>query len=197
MPSVFFTLLTSADHFYFGYWFSSFHTVIGAFSLYFNIFFWPSFCLPILGFPRGSALKKFACQCRRSGFSHWAGKIPWRRKQQPIPVFLPGKSQGQRSLASYRPWGNKRVRRDLVTKTTLLVYSFVTRLYLYIYSHIEKGLHHSQVARKSAMLLILLQLHFYIYMLNPFTVCSGIGCEVSILLKFFPRRLPNGFVTVY
>ena len=29
----------------------------------------------------------------------WVGKIPWRRKWQPIPVFLPGKSHGQRSLA--------------------------------------------------------------------------------------------------
>ena len=34
-------------------------------------------------------------------------KIPWRRKWQPIPVFLPGKSHGQRSLVSYSPWGHK------------------------------------------------------------------------------------------
>ena len=32
------------------------------------------------------------------------GKIPWGRKWQPIPVFLPGKSHGQRSLAGYSPW---------------------------------------------------------------------------------------------
>ena len=31
--------------------------------------------------------------------SSWVGKIPWRRKWQPTPVFLPGKSHGQRSLA--------------------------------------------------------------------------------------------------
>ena len=30
---------------------------------------------------------------------------PWRRKWQPTPVFLPEKSQGQRSLAGYSPWG--------------------------------------------------------------------------------------------
>ena len=29
----------------------------------------------------------------------------WRRKQQPTPVFLPGESQGQRSLAGCSPWG--------------------------------------------------------------------------------------------
>ena len=44
------------------------------------------------------------------------GSTPWRRKWQPTPVFLPGKSHGQRSLAGYSPWGPKRVRLDLVTK---------------------------------------------------------------------------------
>jgi len=35
------------------------------------------------------------------------GKIPWRRNWQPTPVFLPGESYGQRSLAGYRPYGCK------------------------------------------------------------------------------------------
>ena len=35
------------------------------------------------------------------------GKISWRRKWQPTPVFLPGKSHGQKSLAGYSPWGHK------------------------------------------------------------------------------------------
>ena len=35
------------------------------------------------------------------------GKIPWRRKWQPTPVFLPEKSHGQRSLVDYSPWGHK------------------------------------------------------------------------------------------
>ena len=34
------------------------------------------------------------------------GKIPWSRKWQPTPVFLPGKSHGQRSLAGLSPWGH-------------------------------------------------------------------------------------------
>ena len=33
------------------------------------------------------------------------GKILWRRKRQPTPVFLPGESHGQRSLIGCRPWG--------------------------------------------------------------------------------------------
>ena len=35
------------------------------------------------------------------------GKIPWRRAWQPTPVFLPGESHEQRSLAGYSPWGHK------------------------------------------------------------------------------------------
>ena len=49
-------------------------------------------------------------------FDPWVGKIPWRRKWTPTPVFLPGKSHGQRSLVGYSPWGHKRVRNNLVTK---------------------------------------------------------------------------------
>ena len=52
----------------------------------------------------------------RCSFSPWVRKIPWRRKQQPAPVFLPGKSHGQRSLVGYSPWGRKRVRHVLVTQ---------------------------------------------------------------------------------
>ena len=33
----------------------------------------------------------------------WVRKIPWKRTRQPAPVFLPGKSHGQRSLAGYSP----------------------------------------------------------------------------------------------
>ena len=37
----------------------------------------------------------------------WVGRIPWRRKWQPNPVLLPGKSHGWRSLIGYSPWGHK------------------------------------------------------------------------------------------
>ena len=62
------------------------------------------------GFPGGSVVKESACQSRsgrRCGFYPWVGKIPWRRKRQPAPVLLPGKSHGQRSLAGYSPWGRQ------------------------------------------------------------------------------------------
>ena len=46
-------------------------------------------------------------RCKRPKFDPWVRKIPWRRKWQPTPVFLPGESRGQRSLAGYSPWGGK------------------------------------------------------------------------------------------
>ena len=44
------------------------------------------------------------------------GKIPWRRKWQPTPVFLPREFHGQTRLADYSPWDHKRVIHDLATK---------------------------------------------------------------------------------
>ena len=55
----------------------------------------------------GSGDKEPACRCRRCGFDPWVRKIPWRRKQQPTPVFLPRKSHEQRSLVGWSPWGHK------------------------------------------------------------------------------------------
>ena len=44
------------------------------------------------------------CQCHLFRFL-WVGKIPWRRKWQPTPVFLPGESHGWKSLVGYSPRG--------------------------------------------------------------------------------------------
>ena len=63
-----------------------------------------------VGLPWWLGGKESAHQCRRCrycGFSPWVGKILWRREWQPTPVFLPGKSHRQRSLAGYSPWGCK------------------------------------------------------------------------------------------
>ena len=62
------------------------------------------------GFPGGASGKEPTCQCRRlkrHGFISQVGRIPWRRVWQPTPVFLPGESHGQRSLAGFSPQGRK------------------------------------------------------------------------------------------
>jgi len=42
---------------------------------------------------------------KRCRFDSWVGKIPWRRKWQATPVFLPGEAHGQRSLVGNSAWG--------------------------------------------------------------------------------------------
>ena len=44
---------------------------------------------------------------KRCWFDLWAGKIPWRKKWQPTPVFFPGKFHGQRGLGGYNQKGYK------------------------------------------------------------------------------------------
>ena len=60
-----------------------------------------------IGLPWWLIGKESTCQCRRLGFECWVSKIPWSRKWQPTPVFLLGKSHGQRSLAKSWTWLSK------------------------------------------------------------------------------------------
>ena len=58
------------------------------------------------GFPSSTSGKEPACQWRRHKrhkFDPWVRKIPWRRAQQPTPIFLPRESLGQRRLVAYDP----------------------------------------------------------------------------------------------
>ena len=74
---------------------------------------WKNHCLDqtdtylYVGLPWWVSGKESACQCRRHRYHPWVGKILWRRKWHPTPVFLTGKSHGQRSLAGYSPWSHK------------------------------------------------------------------------------------------
>ena len=56
-----------------------------------------------MGVPGGSVVKNLPANAG----SIPVGMIPWRRKWQRTPVFLPGKSLGQRSLAGYSSWGHR------------------------------------------------------------------------------------------
>ena len=60
--------------------------------------------------------KESTGQGRRCEFYPWFGTIPWKRKWQSTPVFLPGKFHGQRSQAGCSLWGHRRVGCNLTTK---------------------------------------------------------------------------------
>ena len=72
-----------------------------------------SFFFSFWGFPGGTVVKNTPAKAgnTKDESSSLGQKIPWSRKWQPTPVFLPGKSHGQRCLLGYSPWGH-RVRRD-------------------------------------------------------------------------------------
>ena len=72
-------------------------------------------------------------RCQRCGFDPWVGKIPWRRKWQPTPVFLSGESCGQRSLEGYTVHGVAKSQTRLQW-LSMLVYIYTTLCaYKYIY----------------------------------------------------------------
>ena len=64
----------------------------------------------IKGFSGGSAVKDLPANAgdpSANGFHLCVGKITWRRKWQPAPVFLPEKPHGQRRLVGYSPQGHR------------------------------------------------------------------------------------------
>ena len=89
-----------------------------------------SLCFSSPGLPRGCTGKESACWCRRCGFDPWVGKIPWRRKWQPIPAFLPGKSHRLRSLAGYSPGGCKDLDRTERLSTHIHLSSIASFLFI-------------------------------------------------------------------
>ena len=56
---------------------------------------------------------------QKHGWDPWIGKIPWRKKWQLTPVFLPGESHGQRSQTDYGPWDSKESDMTEHTHTTI------------------------------------------------------------------------------
>ena len=70
----------------------------------------------IYGLPWWLNGKESACQCRRHRFNPWVRKIPWRWKWLSTPVFVPGKSHGQRNPVGYSPWESQNSQNDLASK---------------------------------------------------------------------------------
>ena len=76
-----------------------------------------------LGLPGGISGKEPAANAgeeRDARFNPWVEKFPWRRKWQPTPVFLPGKSPGQKKLAGYSLWYHKELDTTEATQHTQL-----------------------------------------------------------------------------
>ena len=83
-----------------------------------------STCMYTYRLPRWLRQERICLQCRGPRFR----KTPWRREWQPTPVFLPGESHGQKSLAGYSPWGRKEL--DTTEETE--------HAHIYVYVYTEK-----------------------------------------------------------
>ena len=81
----------------------------------------------LLSFPGGSDSKRVCLQYERPRFDHWVRKIPWRRKWQPTPVFLPGKFHGWRNLIGYSPWSHKESDMTEQLSSKGFLYTFLLR----------------------------------------------------------------------
>ena len=85
---------------------------------------------------------------RRWEFHHWVKKISWRRARQPTPVFLPGESHGQRSLAGHGSQSHKRVRHDLATQKRLFIL-LILRLLIIFFMVVEESMGENLSCKKS------------------------------------------------
>ena len=91
-------------------WYPWYHYIHSPLKQLSSCYLHPYFMLSLLpgfsGLPSWLRQWSICLQCGRPAFNPWFGKILWRRKWQPTPVLLPGKSHG-RSLVGYSPWGCK------------------------------------------------------------------------------------------
>ena len=125
---------------------------------------------------------------RETRFNPWVRKIPWRRKQQPTPVLLPGKFHGRRSLVGYTPWVAK-------SQTRLSDFTFYedlcSQLFASLSCHVQSlddiTLNHSQVSDKR-----------FGYKIQTFKFCrarfSVLATNLNHLKRFgSPRFYPQIF----
>ena len=91
-------------------------------------------------------VKRICLQCRRPRFHPWVRKLPWRRKWQSIPVFLPGESDGQRSRQA-TVCGVERVGHYLPTKVLPETIQFSSVQFSHSFVSDSLRLHELQHAR--------------------------------------------------
>ena len=70
-------------------------------------------------------------EMQETRFNLWVRKIPWRRKWQAIPVFLPGKFHGQWSVVDYSPWSRKQSVKTEHTHATTHMEEYI-KIHIYI-----------------------------------------------------------------
>ena len=136
--------------------------------------------------PRWRSGKESACQCRRPRFDPWVRKIPWSRKWQPTPVFLPGKFHGQRSLVGCSPRDHKE------SDTTECTPTPMPSLFLKpapLLSSLSKSFYRTKVLPLKKPRVQLIGFPGAIYLFKNsfnFSFCTGIGSPGGAVVKNQP-----------
>ena len=117
----------------------------------------------------------------------WVGKIPWRRECQPTPVFLPGESHGQKSLAGYSPRGCK----ELDTTERLRLHTGFLLCRCTTASPTDGHLDHFQVGLLQIQLPQTLVYGFHLSTSFCFSGINTQRCKDSTIVECFVFKLPN------
>ena len=98
--------------------------------------FWASLVAQIVkNLPEMQATQVWSLQCGRCWFDPRVRKIPWKKKWQSTPVFLPEEFHGQRSLEGYSPWAHKESdRTDWLTLLHMVVLCLVSKEVFLLFS---------------------------------------------------------------
>ena len=118
-----------------------------------------------MGFPCGSVVKNLPVRQdhRRHRFNSWIRKIPWRRKWQPTPVFLPGKFHGQWDLVGYSPWGHRVGPNWCDLAHTMVYYLSIKKMKYYHCSNMDGPRDYRTKWSKSDIERPILYIYTYIY----------------------------------
>ena len=103
----------------------------------------------------------------------------WRRKWQPTPVFLPGESHGQRSLAGYSPWGRKK------SDTTERLTQF---------SEVNKLCHVNHLDKKQLLLWIRHTANIVKYRSWTVVQYNFVVFHIIIVKKIPPKAYASGYI---
>ena len=115
-------------------------------------------------------------RCRKCKFHPWVRKIPWRRKWQPAPGFLPREFHRQWSLAGCGPWDRKESGHDWA-RTHTYIYCNIPEYFIYSAFPVKK-IGTQQPPRYKTQFWVL-----------SFTLC--ILCHCSLPLTFLWPHAPK------
>ena len=123
----------------------------------------------------------------RPGFNPWVGKIPWRRKWQPTPVFLPGESHGRRRLVGYSPRGCKELdTTERLHFQTSSQYSIMwMSKFIYLVSQMSSQVFCSIFALIITTAVSNFYIHCFVFLHGKFLELSFLGQKVNVYVVLF------------